>query len=66
VRRLIKIVPAVVIVLGCMAGAGTFFAQRKCYADSMTYALSFDCSKPKEVLRFLIFWRPEFFPVSVQ
>jgi hypothetical protein len=41
-------------------------AQRKCNADTLLYALSFDCSTVKGVIRFMIFWKPAFFPYHPQ
>jgi hypothetical protein len=42
------------------------FAQRKCNADTLLYALSFDCSTAKGVIGFVIFWKPTFFPFHPQ
>jgi hypothetical protein len=52
--------------LACAVAAAAIYAQRRCYADTTTYALSFDCSATEGVLRFVVFWEPAFFPVYVQ
>lgn len=57
-RWLIGIVFALVLIPLML----TVLVQRKCYADNMTYALGFDCGQPKELVRFLIFWKPMWFP----
>lgn len=51
-------------ILGVVAIAAVL-AQQKCQADSAMYALSFDCATVKGVIRFLMFWKPAYFPFSL-
>ena len=57
-RLLIVVVLALVTIPPLL----TLLVQRKCYADNMTYALGFDCGQPKELVRFLLFSKPTWFP----
>ncbi len=62
VVRYAKIAIRLAIGLICTSVIVAVLAQRKCSADTLLYALSFDCSTVKGVIRFMIFWKPAFFP----
>jgi hypothetical protein len=64
--RYVKIVICLAVGFLCVMVVVAVFAQRKCSADAFLYALSFDCSTAKGVIRFLIFWKPAFVPSHPQ
>ena len=64
--RYVKVVISLAIGFLCVMVIVAVSAQRKCSVDALLYALSFDCSTAKGVIRFLIFWKPAFLPFHPQ
>lgn len=53
--RYAKLAVAFASVLLTTMALAAILAQRKCQADTLMYALSFDCATVKDVIRFLMF-----------